>query len=345
MNSEAKIQELEAKVAELATRRRSGWRSRWAAIGAAVAVTLGGGTALHYASAAPGDVVTNSFVPISPTRVLDTRPAPENVGGFVGPLSSGQTHTFAVTGVASVPANASAVVMNVTVSATNASSFLTVYPTGAARPTASNLNWAAGDTIPNLVTVKVGTAGQVSVFNLSGNAHVIADIAGYYVPGNGKFVALNVFGAAGTATQTADGFGPNMGVTFDNSENDSATFNFVLPPDYTTGGGIVGTINWHTASTSCGVAWQGNSVSLSRAGGGFINGADVAAGIANLGTGTASSTTNTVNTSTFNLQSPVGTFTLQAGDTFNFSIFRAGSSGADTCTGAVRIDSIVLRYE
>ncbi len=345
MNSEAKIQDLEARVAELALHRRSGWRSRWAAIGAAVAVTLGAGTALHYASAAPGDVVTNSFVTIAPTRVLDTRPAPENVGGFVGPLSSGQTHTFAVTGVAGVPANASAVVMNVTVTGTNASSFLTVYPAGATRPTASNLNWGSGITIPNLVTVKVGAGGQVSVFNLTGNAHVIADIAGYYAPDNGKFVALNVFGAAGTATPTLDGFGANMGITFDDVDSDSATFNFVLPPDYTTGGAIVGTINWHTSATSCGVAWRGNSVSLSRAGSGFIVGPGASTGIANLGDGTAGSTTNSSNTSTFNLQSPVSSFTLQAGDTFNFSIFRSGGFGSDTCTAAARIDSIVLRYE
>ncbi len=344
MNSEAKIQELEAKIDELATRRRSGWRSRWAAIGAAVAVTLGGGTALHYASAAPGDVVTNSFVPISPTRVLDTRPAPENVGGFVGPLSSGQTHTFTVTGVAGVPVNASAVVMNVTVSATNASSFLTVYPAGAARPTASNLNWAAGDTIPNLVTVKIGTAGQVSVFNLSGNAHVIADIAGYYVPGNDKWVALDVFSTNGTATVT-DGFGANTGLNFPDAASEDAGFNFVLPPDYTPGGQIAVTLNWHTGGTSCVVAWRGNSVSVVSPGQPFNVGAGASTGINGLGNATSAATANTSNATTFALVSPNGTSTLRPGDTYNFSIFRSGALGADTCATTALIHSVIVRYE
>src|SRR5512141_2062376 len=147
MIDERRLDELQATVQQLVRdRRRSGWRSRWAAVGAAIAVTLGGGTALHFALAAPGDVVASSFVPISPTRILDTRPGTQNVGGFVGPLSATTSHTFQVTGVAGVPANATAVVMNVTVDKPSASSFLTVYPAGATRPTASNLNWTAGTT-------------------------------------------------------------------------------------------------------------------------------------------------------------------------------------------------------
>ena len=224
MDQERRLAELEAKVVQLTHhRKRSGWRSRWAAVGAAVAVTLGGGTVLHYAAAAPGDIVANSFVPVSPTRILDTRPAPLNVGGFVGPLVSGQTITFQVTGVAGVPANATAVVMNVTVDATTGSSFLTVFPAGEARPIVSNLNWVAGTTIPNLVTVKIGAAGQVSVFNLNGNAHVIADVAGYYVPGNDKFISLDIFGTdAGVAPSSCPAVGANAGLGFADGVSNTA---------------------------------------------------------------------------------------------------------------------------
>ena len=44
--------------------------------------------------------------------------------------------------------------MNVTVTDPTAGSYMTVWPKGEVQPTASNLNWSAGQTIPNAVTVK-----------------------------------------------------------------------------------------------------------------------------------------------------------------------------------------------
>ena len=55
-----------------------------------------------------------------------------------------------------------------------------MWPAGRSKPTASSLNWAAGVTIPNAVTVKLGTAGKVSMFNLAGNVDVITDVAGWF---------------------------------------------------------------------------------------------------------------------------------------------------------------------
>ena len=61
-----------------------------------------------------------------------------------------------------------------------------MYPAGATVPNASNLNFTAGQTIPNLVTVKVGSDGKVKLTNNSpGTAQLIADVAGYYLPGTG----------------------------------------------------------------------------------------------------------------------------------------------------------------
>ena len=89
-----------------------------------------------------------------------------------------------IAGLANVPSNADAVVVNTTVTNTTGSSFLTVWPAGVGQPTASNLNWTPGITIPNAVTVKLGAgggnAGKVSVFNLSGNVDVITDVAGWF---------------------------------------------------------------------------------------------------------------------------------------------------------------------
>ncbi len=120
-----------------------------------------------------------AFFPLPPARILDTRfgPSPLAVGLKVGP---GQSIDLAVGGQGGVPPSAAAVVLNVTATEGTASSHLTIYPTGQPFPTASNLNFGANDTIPNGVTVKLGTAGKVTIFNNSGDVHVIADVNGYY---------------------------------------------------------------------------------------------------------------------------------------------------------------------
>lgn len=121
----------------------------------------------------------DAFFPLPPARVLDTRvgPTPLTPGTKVGP---GQTINVQMTGVGGVPATASAVVLNVTVTNPSSPSVLTVFPTGTAKPTASSLNFAANETIPNHVTAKLGTGGKVSIFNELGNVDVIADVNGYY---------------------------------------------------------------------------------------------------------------------------------------------------------------------
>jgi hypothetical protein len=73
----------------------------------------------------------------------------------------------------------------VTATEGSAGSFLQAWPTGAARPNSSNLNFAAGQTTPNLVTVQIGTGGMVSFFNAVGATHVIADVLGYFDPSTG----------------------------------------------------------------------------------------------------------------------------------------------------------------
>jgi hypothetical protein len=49
----------------------------------------------------------------------------------------------------------------------------------------SNLNFAVGETVPNMVMVPVGKDGKVRFYNgaISGSTDVIADIAGYYTAG------------------------------------------------------------------------------------------------------------------------------------------------------------------
>ncbi|HEY4331582.1 MAG TPA: hypothetical protein VGM78_03390 [Ilumatobacteraceae bacterium] len=60
-----------------------------------------------------------------------------------------------------------------------ATSFLTVYPEGGSLPTASNLNFVAGQTIANMVMVPVPVSGKIAIFNNAGSTDVIVDVLGY----------------------------------------------------------------------------------------------------------------------------------------------------------------------
>jgi hypothetical protein len=74
-----------------------------------------------------------------------------------------------------------AVVLNVTAVGGTASSFVIVYPDGQARPGTSNLDFAKGQTIANLVVVPVGADGKVDFYNDAGSVNLVADLDGYYV--------------------------------------------------------------------------------------------------------------------------------------------------------------------
>ncbi len=132
-----------------------------------------------YSSAGGSGGSLTQFSGITPARIVDTRSGSgEPYEGQA--LQAGGTLTVQVSGVGGVPANATAVVMNVTVTNTTAGSYLTAWPAGQGRPTASDLNWAANQTLPNLVIVGLGSSGQVSFYNYTGTTDVIADVVGWY---------------------------------------------------------------------------------------------------------------------------------------------------------------------
>lgn len=137
---------------------------------------------------------TSAFTGLSPARLLETRAGNATVDGqsqSQGAIGPGQTRDVVVTGRGGVPATGvGAVVLNVTVTEPTAAGFLTVFPTGAARPGTSNVSFARGQTIPNLVVVPVGADGKVSFYNHSGSAHTLADVAGWF-PTGGAFNGLD----------------------------------------------------------------------------------------------------------------------------------------------------------
>jgi hypothetical protein len=122
------------------------------------------------------------YTPVTPVRVLDTR---DGTGGVQGRIGAGKTIDVTVVG-SSVPATATAVVLNVTGISPPSATDLRIYPTpksGTAQPLVSNLNLAAGQTRANLVTVPIGENGQVRILNSGGAPNVLADVQGWYGAG------------------------------------------------------------------------------------------------------------------------------------------------------------------
>ena len=85
--------------------------------------------------------------------------------------------------VAGVPVDATAVTMNVTVTGAKSQGYVTVFPSGSARPVVSNVNFVAGATVANGTTVKVGSGGRVTLYASAGCPDVLVDVSGYISSG------------------------------------------------------------------------------------------------------------------------------------------------------------------
>ena len=120
---------------------------------------------------------TQSFFPLSQIRAVDTRDADGNPRQPLGP---GGTHALDFGGW--LPAGASAAVFNLTATNVTGSTFLTAWPQGGARPSASNLNLAAGQTAADLSITALSADGKAELYNLSGQVDAIADLVGYFGP-------------------------------------------------------------------------------------------------------------------------------------------------------------------
>ena len=144
----------------------------------------------HLLADVSGWLPTGGFTALAqPERLLNTRSAGD--AGKVGALNgSGAAYTLQVTGVRGIPATGvGAVAMNVTAVSTEAGNeggYVTVYPCGT-KPEASNLNFTAGQIIPNAVVAPVSASGTVC-FYVYGKAHLLADVSGWMPTGG--FTAL-----------------------------------------------------------------------------------------------------------------------------------------------------------
>jgi hypothetical protein len=140
----------------------------------------------HFIVDVSGYFPTGAIEPLaSPARLLDTRPGEATFDGAfagVGAIAGGTSLAIDVAGRANIPADASAVVLNLTAVTPDGSGFATIYPCGASVPTASSVNYATGQVIPNAVVAKIGAGGQICLFTLS-RSHFLIDVAGYFPSG------------------------------------------------------------------------------------------------------------------------------------------------------------------
>ena len=119
---------------------------------------------------------SGTLTPLTPARVLDTR-----TNGSAPAANS--TVTLPVLGHGGVPTSGvRAVVLTVTAAAPPAFGNVRVYAGGSSTPGTSNVNFAAGQTVSNLVVAQVGGDGTVALYNgSSGSTPLVVDVAGYYL--------------------------------------------------------------------------------------------------------------------------------------------------------------------
>ena len=163
-----------------------------------------------YSTAATDRGAAGLYNALVPSRVLDTR---TKLGGSApGPAG---TVSVLVRGVRGVPASGvSAVVLNLTATAGTATTYVTAYPSGTSRPSASNLNVTAKKTAANRVVVAVGSDGRVTFFNAAGTQQLLVDVAGWFTDGTDMAAPGGYFTAVAThrVLDTRNGTGGTKGV-------------------------------------------------------------------------------------------------------------------------------------
>ncbi|MFF9983248.1 PKD domain-containing protein [Streptomyces erythrochromogenes] len=122
----------------------------------------------------------SDFTPHTPLRLLDTR---DGTGVEKGKVPANWSTSVKVTGQGTIPDNVTAVVLNLTVTNTTDSGHIIASGSGRTRPDTSSVNYAAGETVPNLVIMPVGADGRVNLHNIGwGSVDLIADVTGYFIP-------------------------------------------------------------------------------------------------------------------------------------------------------------------
>ena len=126
--------------------------------------------------------VAGAITAVSPRRLLDTR---SGTGAPRAAVTGGTVLPLAVAGRGGVPATgAGSVVLNLTAVGGTARGYVTASPTDPGSAPTSTLNFAAGETVANLVTVGLGPDGGVDLrVTAPGSVHLVADVLGWVAAG------------------------------------------------------------------------------------------------------------------------------------------------------------------
>lgn len=120
---------------------------------------------------------------VTPSRLLDTRSTGQTVDGesaAIGVRTAGDETIVRIGGRGGIPANASAVLMNITAIRPSGAGFVTVAPCGVARPNASSLNYVGGVNGGNDIIIGLGTDESICIFNSAGT-ELSVDVTGYAI--------------------------------------------------------------------------------------------------------------------------------------------------------------------
>jgi hypothetical protein len=137
------------------------------------------------ATEAPLDESLESYTPINPTRLVDTR---KGTGGVNVALAADCTLRLDLNG-SIVPLDATAVSLSVT-GVAETRGYLTAYPCAAGRPDTSNLNVRVGIGTPNLVVGLLDTRRSLCIYSNAGS-HIVVDLAGWWSPGPDRFNSID----------------------------------------------------------------------------------------------------------------------------------------------------------
>jgi len=121
----------------------------------------------------------STYHPLTPARLLDTR----SHNGLAGPFQVNSPRTFVVAGRGGVPADATAVTGNLTVTDVTGSWAAYLGPAPIAKPGSSTINFVKKQTRANSLTVVLGSGGTLSAtFMGSGRSTIdmVFDVTGYY---------------------------------------------------------------------------------------------------------------------------------------------------------------------
>jgi hypothetical protein len=162
-------------------------------------------------------VDVNAYVPtdstlgtLEPARLLETRAGATTVDGQaqgVGVRPAGSVQTLQVAGRGAVPSDAVAAMLNLTAVNPDRTGYVTAYPCDQPIPTASNLNFQAGDVVANAVLTKLDPQGRVCVYTHA-TMDLLVDVNGFVEPGSrlGTLVPARLLDTrTGASAKTVDG--------------------------------------------------------------------------------------------------------------------------------------------